>query len=176
AKFAPQIEFGASLKVREGAVRDVGAVQETCVGNRVAEAEINKGGERIESVGKMIVPVNCHVSRAQHLRRACGRERAAQAGAEIKSKPFRGISETQVRVPHAIRGGRARLRGRRLDEEVWYAHVHGKVFAEDVANGRVYVRDESIRVPAAFISLRPCESPLLDAAFTCRLRLGLGRG
>src|SRR5216683_4396273 len=110
----------------------------------------------------MIAPVNRHVASAQSLRAACRWNRALQARAEVKSRPFRGICETQVRISHAIRGGRSRLRSRRLEEEIRYAHVHGKVFGKGVANGRVYVGDEPIRISVSFIGLRPRESILLD--------------
>src|SRR5215469_64405 len=136
-EFVAEIEFGACLKVGDIAVGSVRAAQEPRVRNRVAKSKIDEGRDRIKSVGKMIAPVNGHMTSAQSLRGACGRERAVQAGVEIKSTPFRGISETQVRISHAIRGGGAGLRGRRIDEEIWHAHVHGKVFAKAVANGRV---------------------------------------
>src|SRR5215471_7988409 len=124
----------------------------------------------------MVVPVHGYVASAQSFLTACDWDRAVDACAEVESRPFRGISETQIRISHAIRGGGARLRGGRLDEEIRNAHVHGKVFAKAVADCRVYVSDEPIGVAAAFIGFCPCDTLLLAAAFTGPQWYGLGLG
>ena len=176
AEFVAEIKFGASLKVRDITVGDVRAMQESRIGNRVAKTEIDKGRERIKSVCKMIAPVNRHVTGAQPFRGACRGDCDVQARAQVKSRLFCGIPETQIPIPHAARGSRACLRSGRLDEEVQYTHAHGKVLAKGVANGRVYVSDKPIRVAAALIGLCPREPLLLDAAFSCPLRHGLRHG
>src|SRR5438132_3598789 len=162
-EFVAQIEFGASLKVRDIAVGDVRSVKEPCVGNRVGKADIDKRREQIKFVGKMIAPVHRHVASAEAFRGACRWGRSVQARAEVKSRPFRDIRETQIRISHTTRGGRACLRSRWLEEEIRYTHVHGKVFAKRVTNGRVCVRDKPIGVAASFIGLCPRESILLRA-------------
>src|SRR5215469_1090950 len=140
-------------------------MQETCIRNRVGEAEVHKGGESIKFMGKVIAPVNRHMTSAQSLRSAAGWNRAVQARVEIKCRPFRGISQAHVRVSHATRKGCTRLRCRRRDEEIGYTHVHRKVFAENVANCRIYVSNESIRVATSFIGFGPRKPVLLGTAF-----------
>src|SRR5258707_8494094 len=89
-----QVHLGAALKVRQRAERSIGTLQESGVRNRVGNAEIEKRSKEIEAMSEMIVPVKSHAARAQPLRRTRYGKRSIHARAEIKHRPFPGVSET----------------------------------------------------------------------------------
>src|SRR4029077_15533835 len=125
-----QVHLGAALKVRQRAERSIGTLQESGVRNRVGNTEIEKRGKEIKTVCEMIVPGKNPAAGAQPLRRARYGKRSIHARAEIKQRPFPGVSEPQRRVPYAGRGSRARLRSRWVDEQIRHAHIYREVWIE----------------------------------------------
>jgi len=55
-------------------------------------------------------------------------------------------------------------------KQIWHAHIHRKVFIENVAHRRVDIGDKPIGIAAAFIGFRPGEALLLNRSLGCYRR------
>src|SRR5713101_7455249 len=123
----------------------------------------------------MIVPIKGRATGAQSLRGARRGDRTIQARGEIKGRAFVGIGETHVWVSEVTHGRCAGFRSGWTHEEIWHARMHGKVCVENVAERRVEIGDEPVRVPAALVGFRPGEAALFNGALGCAGRRGLSR-